>query len=106
MGKIEIEEWNEAEDGKLCQQNMEKKLKRQKYNFMTYTFSRGTNFPDHTHSISKKDAIISGRFEFTMYGETVELKPGDMVKVPKGTVHNARVLGNESVTFFDATQDL
>ena len=104
MGKIEIEEWNEAVDGKLCQDNMEKKLKKQGYNFMTYRFSPGTDFPDHTHSISKKDAIISGRFEFTMFGETVVLKPGQMVKVPKNTVHNARVIGNESVTFFDATQ--
>ena len=103
MGKIQIEPWNESVDGSLCAENMKKKLRKQGYHCTMYTFSPGTDFPDHTHSISKKDSIITGRFQFTMFGETVVLKPGDMVDVPKNTVHNARVVGNENVVFFDAT---
>lgn len=104
MGKIQIEHWNEGADGRLSVENMEKKLKKQGYRCMMYEFSPGTNFPDHTHGISKKDSIVTGQFQFTMFGETVVLKPGDMVDVPKDTVHNAKVVGNESVTFFDATK--
>lgn len=104
MGKIQIEPWNEGVDGALSAENMKMKLKSQGYHCTMYTFSPGTDFPDHTHPISKKDSIISGRFEFTMYGETVVLKPGEMVVVPKDTVHNARVVGNEKVVFFDATK--
>ena len=104
MGKIQIESWDVGADGELNAENMKQKLKRQGYHCTMYTFSPGTDFPDHTHPISKKDSIISGRFEFTMYGETVVLKPGEMVVVPKDTVHNARVIGNEKVIFFDATK--
>ncbi|ESO97312.1 hypothetical protein LOTGIDRAFT_114913 [Lottia gigantea] len=102
--EIKIERWNEEVDGEMNDRNMQKKLKLQGYNFIKYTFSPGTDFPDHTHSMSKKDSIISGEFEFTMYGQTKVLKPGDMVDVPANTVHNARVIGSKSVTFFDATK--
>lgn len=102
--KIKIEKWNESADGKLSVKSMEDKLHRQGFKCMMYEFCPGTNFPDHTHSVSKKDSIVTGRFQFTMYGETVVLQPGDMVEVPKHTVHNAKVVGNESVVFFDATK--
>ena len=61
-------------------------------------------FPDHTHSFPKKDSIVTGRFQLTMYGRSVELNPGDMVHVPKDTVHSARVVGQSSVVFYDATK--
>lgn len=102
--KIKVEKWDQSVDGILTVESMEKKLRKQGYHCTQYEFSPGTNFPDHTHSISKKDSIVTGRFRFSMYGETVVLQPGDMVEVPKGTVHNAQVEGNESVIFFDATR--
>ena len=102
--KIKIEKWEESSDGKLSVQTMENKLRRQGFHCTMYEFCPGTNFPDHTHEISKKDSIVTGRFQFSMYGETVVLEPGDMVEVPKNTVHNAKVVGNESVVFFDATK--
>ena len=104
MSKINIERWDPARDGDLTESNMKRKLEKQGYNYIKYTFSPGTDFPDHTHSVSKKDSILTGRFEFVMYGETVVLEPGDMVEVPKNTVHNARVVGKENVVFFDATK--
>ena len=50
------------------------------------------------------DAITSGQMQFCMYGQTVVLNSGDMVQVPKNTVHNAKVVGNKDVTFFDSTR--
>ncbi|KAL5017326.1 hypothetical protein ScPMuIL_006915 [Solemya velum] len=102
--KLNIEKWNIAVDGALTEENMKKKLKSQGYNYTMYSFCPGTDFPDHTHSYSKKDSIISGRFRFSMYGVTVILEPGDMMEVPKNTVHNASVVGSETVIFFDATK--
>ncbi|XP_045172863.1 uncharacterized protein LOC123534614 [Mercenaria mercenaria] len=102
--KIKVEKWDDSVDGTLSVEAMEKKLRKQGYHCTQYQFSPGTNFPDHTHSISKKDSIVTGQFQFCMYGETIILKPGDMVEVPKNTVHNAKVVGNESVVFFDATK--
>ncbi|KAK6184542.1 hypothetical protein SNE40_006994 [Patella caerulea] len=102
--RIQIEKWDAAKDGDMNEENMKRKLKSQGYNYIVYEFSPGTDFPDHTHPMSKKDSIISGEFEFSMYGETVILTPGDMVEVPSNTVHNARVVGSKSVKFFDATK--
>ncbi|KAH3777506.1 hypothetical protein DPMN_178953 [Dreissena polymorpha] len=91
-------------DGPLTIENMEKKLCKLGYTCTMYKFPPGTNFPDHTHSITKKDSILMGKFQFSMYGETVVMQPGDMIEVPKNTVHSAKVVGNETVTFFDASQ--
>ena len=101
---MNVEKWDSSRDGDLTISNMEKKLEKQGYKYTKYTFPPGTDFPDHTHDISKKDAIMTGRFEFQMYGEMVVMEPGDMVEVPKNTVHNARVVGNENVVFLDATK--
>ena len=101
--KLKVEKWNSDSDGQLCLENMEKKLSEQGYSFTQYEFPPGTNFPNHTHGISKKDSIISGRFQFSMFGETVVLEPGDMVEEPLNTVHNAKVVGNSNVVFYDAT---
>ncbi|XP_046549817.1 uncharacterized protein LOC124259679 isoform X2 [Haliotis rubra] len=101
---LKIEKWNPDSDGELTQANMKKKLKSQGYNCIQYTFTPGTDFPDHTHAVSKKDSITSGQFQFTMYGQTVILEPGDMIDVPANTVHNACVVGSKSVVFFDATK--
>ena len=102
LGVPQIEHWNAETDGELNAANMMNKLERQGYICTPYTFTKGTYFPDHTHNVTKKDAIVAGVFQFTMLGKTVVLHPGDTVEVPKGTVHSAEVVGEESVTFIDA----
>lgn len=102
--EIVIEKWDPTRNGPLNQINMENKLHQLGYKFIKYTFSPGTEFPDHTHTVSKKDAILTGRFQFSMYGKTVVLEPGDIVDIPQNTIHNARVVGNQKVDFFDATK--
>ena len=104
MSGFKVEKWSSERDGPLSEKNMRNKLRSQGYSCTRYTFSPGTDFPDHTHGISKKDSIISGQFRFAMLGKEVILQPGDMVVVPAGVVHNASVVGNESVIFFDATK--
>lgn len=69
-----------------------------------YTFGLGTVFETHSHTMDKKDAIFDGTFEFTMYHQTVVLGPGDTLVVPRNTPHSARVVGNKSVGFLDASK--
>lgn len=104
MSELKVEHWNTEKDGPLNEKTMSNKLKSQGYSCTKYSFPPGTDFPDHTHSVSKKDSIISGQFRFAMLGKEVILQPGDMVVVPAGVVHNASVVGKESVIFFDATK--
>ena len=97
-----IEHWDETKDGVLNATNMVNKLEKDGYSCSQYTFTPGTYFPDHSHDVSKKDAIVTGEFQFTMNGKTIVLHPGDTVEVPKGTIHNAEVVGKEAVVFIDA----
>ena len=104
MSKLKVEHWDSARDGTLTEENMRKKLKLQGYSCTRYIFPPGTDFPDHTHGITKKDSIVSGQFRFSIFGKEVILQPGDMVEVPAGVVHNASVVGSDSVVFFDASR--
>ena len=102
--KINLIKWDNAKDGVLTDRNMEKKLQLMGMKCCRYDFSPGTIFPDHTHSFTKMDAITTGRFQMGMYGQMLILEPGDIVEVPKNTVHNAKVVGDENVTFFDSSK--
>ena len=50
---------------------MLEKLKSEGYDTTVYTFGPGTVFGSHSHSVSKKDAILEGRFLFRMDGQEV-----------------------------------
>ena len=102
--ELTIESWNEEADGKLTEDNVRRKLEKQGYQCIRYVFPPGTEFPDHTHSYTKKDAIATGKFRFSMFGQEVVLVAGDMMEVPQGAVHNAAVVGSDDVVFFDSTK--
>ena len=63
--------WDEAKLGPFSRQKMLEKLQCEGYQTTVYTFGTGTVFGDHSHSVSKKDAILGGRFLFRMGGEEV-----------------------------------
>ncbi|KAH9503936.1 hypothetical protein Btru_064199 [Bulinus truncatus] len=102
--KINLIKWNKSTDGALNDDNMRRKLKSLGYQSTMYIFSPGTDFPDHTHSMTKLDAITSGKFFLSMHGQNVIMEPGDIIEVPKNVVHNAHVVGSEDVTFFDSVK--
>ena len=77
MSGLQVEKWNTETDGPLNVASMRRKLKSQGYSCIKYTFPPGTDFPDHTHNVSKKDSIIAGQFRFAMKGREVILQPGD-----------------------------
>ena len=104
MPDLCVDHWDEAKDGPVCEENVRRKLESEGYTCTRYTFTPGTVFADHTHGYTKKDAIASGLFMFSMHGQNVVLRPGDMIEVPAGTVHNAAVLGSDDVIFFDSTK--
>lgn len=99
--KPSVESWNFSIEGEFSEKKLRQKLEQQGYSVSCYTYSPGTYFPDHVHSVDKADAVVSGTFEITLPGGKVILKAGDCIKVPRGTVHAARVIGNEPVVSLD-----
>lgn len=101
---MKVEHWRPDVDGPLSEQAMRRKLEQRGYGVTRYTYSPGTSFPEHTHSIDKIDAVLAGRFCMSMHGQAVILEPGDCLAVPRGTPHAAEVVGEEPVVSLDATR--
>jgi quercetin dioxygenase-like cupin family protein len=101
---MNVEHWDEQHDGPLTEEAMRDRLEQRGYRVSRYVYPPGTRFPEHTHAIDKIDAVLSGRFRMTVEGQEVILEAGDAIDVPRGTVHSAEVVGEESVVSLDATR--
>lgn len=63
------------------------------------SFETGSVGADHTHPHEQCSYVLSGRFSYSVEGESVELQPGDSIVVPGGLVHGTRCL--EAGTLLD-----
>jgi quercetin dioxygenase-like cupin family protein len=95
--------WKVA-DGPLTEAAMRAKLESRGYRVARYVYEPGTVFPDHTHDEDKIDAVLSGRFRLVVRGHMKVLGPGEWIEIPRGTVHNAAVVGDEPVVSLDAVK--
>ena len=102
MTEVVVRRWNQKLDGPVIEESLRKKLENRGYRVSCYTYSPGTYFSDYKHGQSKIDAVLSGIFRMGMYGEFVDLGPGDWIEVPAGATHSAEVIGNEPVVSLDA----
>lgn len=91
-------------DGPLSESAMRSKLESLGYRVSSYHYSPGTVFPPHAHGVDKIDGVLAGRFEMEMDGQSIVLEAGDMLAVPRGAVHAARVIGNATVISLDAVK--
>ncbi len=96
-----IQRWDDAQDGRFSESALRKKMEKAGYAVTRYVYPPGTEFPNHTHSVDKLDAVVSGRFRMVMRSRELVLERGDILAVPRGTVHSAEVLGDEPVVSLD-----
>ena len=62
-----------------------------------YTYHPGCDFPVHSHPEEQVTVVHSGEIEFTVDGNVVVLRAGQVAVIPGGTPHGARVVANEVV---------
>ncbi|MBR2822647.1 MAG: cupin domain-containing protein [Clostridia bacterium] len=55
-------------------------------------FETGSVGKAHTHPHVQASYVLSGRFLYTVEGESVEMGPGDSIVVPGGLVHGTTCL--------------
>lgn len=101
---MSVERWDPERDGKFSEEALRRKLEKRGYHVSRYVYPPGTYFPDHTHTIDKIDAVVSGRFRMKTKELNVILKPGDCLVVTRRTVHSAEVVGDKPVVSLDATK--
>ena len=97
-----VHRWNEALDGRFSEDALRTRLEGLGYRVARHTYPPGTVFPDHRREVDKIDAVVSGRLRLVVGGHLAMLGPGDSVAVPRGTVHNATVIGDEPVIALEA----
>ena len=95
--------WNAA-DGPFTESALRAKLEALGYRVAKYVYQPGTVFPDHTHDVDKIDAVLAGRFRLVVRGHMKVLGPGEWIEIPRGTIHNATVVGDEPVVSLDAVK--
>jgi quercetin dioxygenase-like cupin family protein len=103
ISSMKVDHW-QAEGGPLTEQALKTKLQRLGYSVTRYVYPPGTYFPDHTHNVEKIDAVASGQFRIAMGDDSVILRAGDFVRVPRGMTHRAEVVGDEPVISLDAVR--
>jgi quercetin dioxygenase-like cupin family protein len=99
-----VERWNTEADGPLSEGALRSKLEARGYSVSRYVYPPGTYFAPHSHGVDKIDAVVSGRFRMSMEDRTVVLEAGDCLAVPRGVVHSAEVVGDQSVVSLDAVE--
>ncbi|MGH9217682.1 MAG: cupin domain-containing protein [Vicinamibacterales bacterium] len=95
--------WNPV-DGPLTESGLRARLEAMGYRVARYVYEPGTVFPDHKHDVDKIDAVLAGRFRLVVRGHMKVLGPGEWIEIPRGTIHNATVVGDEPVISFDAVK--
>jgi quercetin dioxygenase-like cupin family protein len=100
---MSVQHWNAA-DGPFSESALRAKLEAMGYRVAKYVYEPGTVFPDHTHGVDKIDAVLAGRFRLVVRGHMKVLGPGEWIEIPRGTVHNATVVGDEPVVSLDAVK--
>lgn len=102
--QMKIEHWDTQKYGDLSETALRQFLVAQGFSVTRYIYPPGTKFPEHHHSEEKIDAVIRGTFRIEMNGESLLLQAGDYVHIPKGCLHSAEVLGDETVISLDAVK--
>jgi quercetin dioxygenase-like cupin family protein len=105
MPEVIVRRWDESVDGALTENSLRKMIEVKGYSVSRYTYGPGTYFGDHSHSVAKIDAVLSGTFRMGMYGQFVDLGAGDWIEVPAGATHSAEVIGVEAVVSLDAVRN-
>jgi quercetin dioxygenase-like cupin family protein len=101
--ELKVIRWDPAW-GPITEHAMRQQLVAAGYRVASYEYPPGTYFPSHTHSVHKRDAVLSGKLKIAWEGGAVVLERGDMIEIPAGASHSAEVIGIESVLSLDATK--
>jgi quercetin dioxygenase-like cupin family protein len=76
-------------DKKSIIQNLEKENYK---NIFIWSDTKGTNYDWHSHPYEEIRVMLKGEMIINTKEKTYHLKAGDILKVPAGEIHNAKIL--------------
>jgi quercetin dioxygenase-like cupin family protein len=94
---LRVERW--SEDGTPDAGELRRRLRADGYDAFEWSDPPGRTYAPHAHDDDQSHWIIGGRLALFVEGEEYVLGPGDRDYLPAGTVHAARVVGDEPVVY-------
>ncbi len=79
-------------------------MEREGYEVAVFAYREGTVFPPHEHAQDKCDGVVEGLLRVRVGEEVYDLKPGDRLYLPAGSLHSAEVVGRKAVVSLDGTR--
>ena len=102
MTDVRLERWRPS-DGALSEKRLMRSMELEGYDVLVYTYRAGRSFPPHEHAKAKCDAVLEGTLRITVGDQVFDLKAGDRLYLPAGTLHAAEVVGEKTVVSLDGT---
>ena len=97
MPSVKVQRWQRAE--RPAEPTLRAELEAEGYSVYAWTDGPGATYPPHTHGDDQSHWVVRGAIALTVGGEEYVLQAGDRDWLPAGTVHSARVVGQEPVTY-------
>ena len=79
--------------------SLRKRMEIDGYEVFEWSDRPGTTYAPHSHGEDQSHWVLSGALTLVVDGEEYTLSAGDRDYLPAGTVHSARVEGNEPVIY-------
>lgn len=92
-----VVDWTTVEANEVFPGIVRQALTTDTSTIVRYTYHTGSVFPIHQHPEDQVTLVHSGEIEFTVGGETVVLRAGQIAIIPGDTPHGARVIKRETV---------
>ena len=94
---MKVERWSGS--ASPTEASLRARLEADGYSVYAWTDGPGATYPPHAHGDDQSHCVVRGWLALTVDGDEHVLGPGDRDWLPAGTVHSARVVGGESVTY-------
>ena len=89
--------WDEVEADEVYPGIFRQQLTGAQGTVVRYVYRPGSTFPVHQHPEEQITVVHLGEIEFTVAGEAVVLRAGQVAVIPGNVPHGARVRGGDMV---------
>ena len=94
---MRVERWTEG--GRVDARELRRRMEADGYGVFEWSDPPGRTYAPHAHGEDQSHWIVSGALALTVDGREYVLRAGDRDFLPAGTVHAARVVGDEPVVY-------
>ena len=94
--RLEVIRWNGS--ALPTEESLRLRLQEEGYDVFRWRDESGTDYQMHSHDHDESLWVMQGEMVFGTEGNEFQLRPGDRLILPKGTMHTARA-GRDGVTY-------